>query len=276
MRIDAHNHFWKYTEAEYGWISKEMNRLRGNFLPSELRMELDDLDIDGVISVQARQTIEETGWLLEMAGKNPFIKGVVGWVPLKSSEAGAVLEAFAGVEKLRGVRHVLHDEKDDHYMLRPAFNRGIALLKQFGLVYDILVLERHLPQTIEFVDMHPEQPFVLDHLGKPLIASGEMEPWATNIAELAKRQNVSCKISGMVTEADWNMWDSDTLAPYFDTAMEAFGVERVMFGSDWPVCLLAAEYKEWVERAEDLASGLAENEFKALFGNNAARIYGLK
>ncbi len=187
-----------------------------------------------------------------------------------------MLEELAAQPKLRGVRHVLHDEKDDHYMLRPRFNLGIALLKLHGLVYDILIFERHLPQVIQFVDMHPEQPFVLDHVAKPRIAAAELEPWAMRIRELARRENVTCKISGMVTEANWGTWSREELIPYFDTVLDAFGPDRLMFGSDWPVCLLAAEYKQWVETAEDLASGLSEDEFKAVFGETAERVYGLK
>lgn len=276
MRIDSHHHFWKYNAAEYAWIGKGMERLRADFLPSDLHAEIDEVDIDGVISVQARETEEETRSLLEFAKGRDFIKGVVGWVPLTSPGVGKVLEGLAGAAKLRGVRHVLQSEKDERYILRPDFNAGIALLKEHGLVYDILIFERHLPQTIEFVDLHPEQPFVLDHIAKPLIAKGEMEPWATNIRELAKRENVTCKISGMATEADWTRWNAETLKPYFETALEAFGPQRLMFGSDWPVSLLATEYQHWVEVVEDMADGFPDEDFKALFGETAARVYGLK
>jgi L-fuconolactonase len=277
MRIDSHNHFWKYKAADYAWMQERgLEMLRKNYLPPELRMETDEADIDGVITVQARQTLDETRWLLQLAAESNFIKGVVGWLPLASPELDAALEEFAGAQRLRGVRHVLHDEKDDRYMLRPRFNEGVARLKELGLVYDILVLERHLPQTIQFVDMHPEQPFVLNHLGKPQISTGELQPWESNIRELAQREHVTCKVSGMVTEAEWIGWDADALAPYFDVVLDAFGPERLMFGSDWPVCMVAAEYQEWLKALEDLASGLADDEFKALFGNTAQRVYGLK
>jgi L-fuconolactonase len=275
MRIDSHHHFWKYNPQEFAWIGKGMELLRGNFLPADLHAEIDEVDIEGVVSVQARQTLEETRWLLELAAGRNFVKGVVGWVPLVAPEVSGVLEELAADPKLRGVRHVLHDEKDDHYMLRPRFNMGISMLRQHGLVYDILIMERHLPQTIEFVDMHPKQPFVLDHLAKPLIAKGDLEPWSTLIRELARRENVTCKISGMVTEADWNRWSTEMLRPYFETVLEAFGPNRMMFGSDWPVCILAADYKKWIETAEDMAAGLSDDEFKALFGETAERVYGL-
>ena len=277
MRIDAHQHFWKYSKEEYGWMQTAgLEMLRRNFLPQDLQMEMDDVDIEGVIAVQARQTLDETRWLLELAEKHVFIKGVVGWIPLASPEVTAALTEFSDSTLLRGVRHVLHDEKDDHYMLRPRFNEGIALLKECNLVYDILIFDRHLPQTIQFVDMHPEQPFVLDHMAKPRIAEGEIEPWETNIRELARRPQVTCKVSGMVTEADWTRWSVEALKPYFDVVLEAFGPDRLMFGSDWPVCLVAAEYQKWAEAAEDLADGLSDDEFKALFGGTAARVYGLK
>jgi L-fuconolactonase len=276
MRIDSHHHFWKYTQAEYAWIGEGMERLQEDFLPSDLEAEIDDVDIEGVVSVQARETVEETHFLLEFARRRDFIKGVVGWIPFTSPEVGRVLEELAGEPKLRGVRHVIQNEKYDYFILRPDFNQGISRLKEHGLVYDILIFERQLPQTIQFVDLHPNQPFVLDHMAKPLIAKGELEPWATRMRELAKRENVTCKVSGMVTEAEWGRWSTDELKPYFDVVLEAFGPGRLMFGSDWPVCLVSTEYKKWVETAEDLADGFSEDEFKAFFGGTAGRVYGLK
>jgi L-fuconolactonase len=275
MRIDAHHHLWKYNETDYEWIGKDMVRLRADFLPSDLHMELDEADIEGVVTVQARQTLEETRWLLELAGQSDFIKGVVGWVPMTSPALDETLEEFDGT-KMCGVRHVLQGETDDLFMVRPDFDKGLDQIKEHNLVYDILILERQLPQAIVMVDRHPDQPFVLDHLAKPLIAKGELEPWAGRIRDLAKRENVTCKLSGMVTEADWGHWSKESLQPYFDVVMEAFGPHRLMFGSDWPVCLLAAEYQKWVEVAEDLASGLSDDEFKALFGGTAALVYGLE
>lgn len=275
MRIDAHHHFWRYDAAEYPWIGESMGVLRRDFLPSDLRTEIQAAGIDGVISVQARQTTEETAWLLGMAEEQEFIRGVVGWVPLVSPDVTAHLERFAAAPKLRGVRHVLQDEPDDRYMLREDFNAGIRALEPFGLVYDILIFERHLPQTIEFVDRHPAQTFVLDHIAKPRIKEGALEPWRTNLRELAKRENVFCKVSGMATEADQETWSDDDLLPYFDTVWEAFGADRVMFGSDWPVCLLASGYHRWVDTVTRWASRLSTAERERLFGDNAARAYSL-
>ena len=276
MRIDSHHHFWKYNAEEYGWIGEGMERLRRDFLPVDLAEEIAEVEINAVISVQARQTEEETAWLLKLATEHNFIKAVVGWVPLIAPDVEGILEVHAANPKLRAVRHVLQGEADESYMLRPDFNAGISLLQKHNLVYDILIFERQLPQTIEFVDKHPNQPFVLDHIAKPLIAKGELEPWATQIRELAKRENVSCKFSGLVTEADWNQWTPSTLEPYWNTVLEAFGPSRLMFGSDWPVCLVASEYEAWVETVEEYAISISHDEFDALFGNTAARVYGVK
>src|SRR3954470_24884154 len=228
--IDSHHHFWKYGPEEYGWISDSMSVLRRDFLPDDLRNEIASAGIDGVVSVQARQTVEETRWLLNLAATNDFIRGVVGWVPLVDDTVGPWLEQFAANPKLKAVRHVLQDEPDEHYVLRDDFNRGIRVLKRFDLRYDILVFERHLPSTIEFVDEHPGQVFVLDHLAKPKVREGILEPWRQNLCTLARRPNVYCKLSGVVTEADWNAWTPEQLAPYFDAALEAFGPNRLMFG----------------------------------------------
>jgi L-fuconolactonase len=275
MRIDTHQHFWKYDPLEYGWIGPEMSTLRRDFLPPDLEAEIRAAGIDGVISVQARQTREETAWLLEMAAANDFIKGVVGWVPLVSPDVTADLEGFAAAPKLRGVRHVLQDEPDEHYLLREDFNAGIRALQPFGLVYDLLIFERRLPQTIAFVDGHPGQAFVLDHIAKPRIREGVIEPWRTNIGELAKRENVFCKVSGLVTEADWEGWTPEGLRPYLDAVLEAFGPSRLMFGSDWPVCRAACEYRRWAEVVRAWAAPLSAAEQDDLFGNTACRVYGL-
>ena len=275
MVIDAHHHFWNYSAKEYGWISDEMNVLRRDFLPDDLRKEIAAAGVDGVVSVQARQTVEETRWLLELAAANNFIRGVVGWVPLVSPDVGRDLERFAASRKLKAVRHVLQDEPDDDYALRDDFTRGIAELKRFNLRYDILIFERHLPQAIKLVDRHPEQVFVLDHVAKPKIKAGELDPWRANLKELARRGNVFCKVSGMVTEADWQGWTPAQLRPYFDATLEAFGPRRLMFGSDWPVCLLACDYGRWVKTVRDFAAGLTAAEQARLFGGTATEAYGL-
>jgi len=275
MRIDAHHHFWKYSPTEYGWMNDSMRAIRRDFLPEHLRPELVAAGIDGVVSVHARDTLEETSWLLNLAHQYEFIKGVVGWVPLVSPVLRSVLESLRSNPKLRAVRHVLQWETDDRYMSRTDFNAGIAALKAFDLVYDILIYERHLPQTIEFVDSHPNQVFVLDHIAKPRIRERLQSPWRENIIELAKRQNVYCKVSGMVTEADYQAWEEKDLRPYFDTVLDAFGPRRLMFGSDWPVCLVASSYGKWFEIVSRRIEGLSSDEKERVLGGTAREAYKL-
>jgi L-fuconolactonase len=275
MHIDAHHHFWHYDPAEYGWIDDAMKVIRRDFLPEHLLAEISAAGVDGVISVQARQHLAETRWLLDLAAQNHFIKGVVGWVNLVSPEAGRELECFARHAKLKSIRHVIQGEPDDQFILRADFNRGIRELKRFDLAYDILILERHLPATIRFVDAHPNQLFVLDHLAKPRIRAGEFEPWNKNLRELAKRPHVYCKTSGMVTEADFKNWTQAQLKRYFDAALEAFGPERLMFGSDWPVCLVACGYVRWHELVAGWISSLSPDEQARLLGGTAREAYKL-
>jgi len=255
MQIDAHQHFWHYDPREYGWI--ESDRLRRDFLPQHLEEEIASAGINGVISVQARQTEEETNWLLSLAGRHSFIFGVVGWVPLAADDVQDRLSRLASDPKLRGVRHVLQSEPDENYMLRDDFNRGISHLAQLNLRYDILVFERHLPQVIRLVDKHPRQIFILDHIAKPRIRDDEIEPWATNIREVARRENVYCKVSGMATEADPQRWSAEQLRRYWDVVLEAFGPERLMFGSDWPVCLSHVTYPQWRQIVADWTARLS-------------------
>lgn len=275
MVIDAHHHFWTYSAKEYGWISDGMKVLRRDFTPDDLRKEIAAAGVDGVISVQARQTVEETRWLLELAAANDFIRGVVGWAPLVSPDVARDLARFAAQPKFKAVRHVLQDEPDDDYALRDDFNRGIGELKRFNLRYDLLIFERHLPQAIKLVDRHPEQVFVLDHVAKPKIKAGELDPWRANLKELARRGNVYCKVSGMATEADWKQWTPGQLRPYFDAALDAFSPPRLMFGSDWPVCLLATDYGRWVRTVREFAGELTDPERAELFGGAATKAYGL-
>lgn len=275
MNIDSHHHFWSYDAAEYGWIDDSMKRLRRDFLPADLEQEIQAAGIDGVVSVQARQTLEETEWLLSFCESNKFIRGVVGWVPLSDSGVRHPLEKLASQPQLKAVRHVVQDEPDDEFLLREDFNQGVSLLHGFGLVYDILIFERHLPVAIQFVDRHPDQVFVLDHIAKPQIGKLLLEPWRENIRELAKRPNVYCKVSGMVTEADYHRWTPAQLLTYWETVLEAFGPKRLMFGSDWPVCLVACEYIRWFEIVTQLASKLSDPEQAALFGGTAIAAYSL-
>jgi L-fuconolactonase len=273
--IDAHHHLWRYAAEEYGWIDDAMVLLRRDFLPDDLVGAMQEAGIDGTIAVQARQTVEETRWLLEQADECEAIRGVVGWAPIAQRDFATAMEEFAGREKLRGLRHVLQGEPDENYMLRQDFNAGIGMLQQFGLVYDVLIYERQLPQTIEFVDRHPRQAFVLDHIAKPRIGDGVLEPWGGRIRELGRRESVYCKISGLVTEADWATWTPETLRPYLDIVVEAFGPHRLMAGSDWPVCLAASSYGRWFEVLKAYFEGFSDAERDAIFGDTAKRVYGL-
>lgn len=273
--IDSHQHFWKFEPAEYGWIGPHMTVLRRDFLPKDLEIEKREAGIDRSIAVQARSSVEETAWLLELADANESVAGVVGWVPLGARDVESHIEKFADHPKLRGIRHVVQDEPDDQYLLRPDFNAGVAALRRFRLVYDILIFERHLPTAIEFVDRHPSQIFVLDHIAKPRIREGLLSPWRERIRELARRPNVYCKLSGVVTEADWQGWTPDDLQPYFDTVLEAFTPKRLMFGSDWPVLLLAGTYQGWCSALKSAIGALTESEQARVWGGTAAEAYRL-
>ncbi len=274
-RVDAHHHLWRYSAVEYGWIDESMAVLQRDFLPQDLMLEIQAAGIDCTVAVQARQTMEETRWLLKMADACEAIRGVVGWAPIAGEEFPGVMEEFEGRPKLKGLRHVIQGEKDENYILREDFNSGIRTLLGSGLVYEILIYERQLPQAIDCVDEHGSQVFVLDHVAKPLIAAGEMEPWATRMRELGRRENVWCKVSGMVTEADWSSWNAATLQPYLDVAVEAFGVRRLMAGSDWPVCLVACEYGRWFDVLREYFAEFSEEERDAVFGGTAVEVYGL-
>jgi L-fuconolactonase len=276
MKIDSHHHLWAINDTDYVWMSDAHNVIRRDFLAPELNAALDESGIDGTVAVQARQMIAETEFLLDFADANPRVRGVVGWVPLFDHAGEPWLEKFTTHCKLVGVRHVVHDEPDDDFILRPDFNEGIRNLKKYGLLYDILIFWKHLPQTIRFVDMHPEQPFVVDHIAKPRIEAGNFDAeWATGIRELAKREHVSCKISGMLTEVRGETWDLNLLRPYFETIYEAFGPRRIMFGSDWPVCLLRTSYAGWASLCSNFTQSLSSAEQAAFWGGNAARIYRL-
>ena len=274
--IDAHHHFWNYTPREYGWINPQMSVLRRDFLPVHLQQEIAPAGVDGVISVQARQTVAETDWLLDLADQNDFIRGIVGWAPLASESLDRHLDNWAKRKKLLGLRHVLQDEPDDQHMLRLDFDRGIGRLKKYGLPYDILIFDRQLPGAIEMVDRHPDQVFILDHIAKPKIAAGEIQPWAARITDLARRPNVYCKISGMATEANHATWTAAALQPYFDAVLKAFGPQRLMFGSDWPVCLLATDYERWIQSVRGWTDCLSAHERRRIMGGTAIEAYRLQ
>lgn len=273
--IDSHHHFWRYNTQDFGWIDDAMRVIRRDFSPVDLEKEMRTAGVDGVVTVQARQSLEETRWLLELATQHAFIRGVVGWVPLVDPQVPAILEKLAPEKKLRAVRHVLQREPDERYMLTPEFTRGIQALRPFGLAYDILIFERHLPPTIELVDRHPQQVFVLDHIAKPRIKENLLEPWQKNIRELARRPHVYCKLSGLVTEADYTQWTEAQLQPYVDTVLEAFGPQRLMFGSDWPVCLVACGYTRWHALVRQWIEKLSPTEQKRILGETAMEAYRL-
>lgn len=274
-RIDSHHHLWKYSRADYPWIAEGMEQIRRDFLVPELAQATQAANIDGVVTVQARQSSIETDWLVDLASRHDFMRGVVGWVPLADPAVASHLQKYSHNAKLKAVRHVLQDEPDDFYMLREDFNHGVSQLEDFGLSYDILIFERHLPQTIEFVDRHPTQIFVLDHIAKPKIRTQVLSPWRERMQELARRENVYCKLSGMVTEADWNAWTESDLRPFIDAVLECFGPKRLMFGSDWPVSLLACGYEKWIEVVERSTASLSVSERERLFGGTAKEAYRL-
>lgn len=274
MKIDAHHHFWQYNATEYVWINEGMRDLQRDFLPEHLSAELKAAGIDAAVSVQARQNLAETVWLLDLADEHEFIHGVVGWVPLSAPDVELILDRLASQKKLKGVRHVLQDEAPA-FLLQPSFRNGVAALASRGLVYDLLIREQHLQTAIELVDESPKTHFVLDHIAKPRIQLGLREPWSGLMKELARRPNVFCKLSGVVTEADWNEWTEDSIRPYLDVALEAFGPSRLMFGSDWPVCLLATSYSRWLEVVEGATSSLSEGERERIFGETAREVYSL-
>jgi L-fuconolactonase len=253
-----------------------MQVIRRDFLPADLEPLMHHFGIEGTVAVQARGTLEETTWLLGLAEKHPLIRGVVGWVPLTQGAAvKGTLESFAKNRKLRAIRHVIQDEADPHYILRKDFNEGVNALREFGLRYDILIFERHLPAAIEFVDRHPNQTFILDHIAKPRIKDKIVSPWDRNMRELAKRQNVYCKLSGMVTEADPKRWTAESLQPYFDVVLAAFGPRRLMYGSDWPVMLLATDYARWYVTVTNAIAKLSKAEQARIMGGTATEAYGL-
>jgi L-fuconolactonase len=273
--IDAHHHLWTFSETEYGWIDESMEMLKRDFIPSDLVQTINSAGIAGTVAVQARQTLEETRWLLDCAGQTPEILGVVGWLPLAGNELPHLLHELRDEPKLKGVRHVVQGEPDHHFILGEAFNRGVDSLLDAGLAYDILIYEHHLPQATAFARLHPQQRFVVDHLAKPKIARNIFEPWRTNLMRLADCPNVFCKVSGAVTEANWDTWTSADLEPYLDLALEAFGPGRLIAGSDWPVCLVASSYKRWWSTLFAWARKLTPSEQQAFFGGNACSFYNL-
>ena len=279
MQIDSHQHFWRYSAEEYPWIGAGMERIARDFLPVDLAAVAQPQGIGGSVAVQARQSLVESRWLLELADADPFVRGVVGWVDLQSPDVVRQLEPLAAHQRFVGVRHVVQDEPDPRFLLGEAFVRGLEQLRRFDLTYDLLLYPEQLPAAVELVGLLPAQPFVLDHLAKPRIAAGGawngFVGWRRNIESLATHDNVTCKVSGMVTEAVWRGWKPADFRPCLDVVLAAFGPERLLFGSDWPVCLVAAEYADVVGIVRDYFSQATAGEQAQIFGGTAARFYGL-
>lgn len=272
MKLDAHQHFWRYDPVQYPWIPPQ-SALARDWLPRDLAALQQPLGLSGSIAVQARQSLAESDWLLGLADADDRVHGVVGWVDLRSERVADELLRLARHPKFVGVRHVVQDEPDDRFLLRPEFLRGVKTLKNFGLTYDILIFPKQLPAAIEFVTQFPEQPFVLDHIAKPLIGDGQLSPWDQQLRELARFPYVMCKLSGMITEADHHHWKPDDFRRYLDIVVEAFGPQRLMWGSDWPVCLLAGSYEQVWRLIDDYVAGWSIEDRQALFGENCARFY---
>jgi L-fuconolactonase len=275
LSIDAHQHFWIYNEREFSWIDDSMAALRRDFLPVDLQPQLEANEFHGSVVVQTRQTLEETGWLLALAKQNTSVLGVVGWADLCSPDIALQLKDLAANPKLVGLRHIVQSEPDDRFLLRPDFLRGIAALEEFDLAYDILIYAKHLPVASEFVQRFPRQRFVLDHMAKPPIKVKEIDSWADGIRRLSAFPNVFCKMSGLVTEADWQRWTADDIAPYLDVAFDSFGPDRLMIGSDWPVCLVAASYAQATGLVKEYILKRAPDRASDVLGGNAQRVWRL-
>lgn len=273
-RIDSHQHFWIFDPVRDSWIDDSMQKIQRDFLPADLQPLLNENKFSGCVAVQASQSEEETNFLLDLASKNEFIKGVVGWVDLRAENISERLNHFSKYEKLKGFRHVVQGEADD-FMLRNDFRNGIAALKPFNYTYDILIFHRQLPAAIDLVNRFPDQPFVIDHIAKPDIKSWEIATWEKNMKEISKYENVMCKISGMVTEADWSNWKPSDLKPYLDVVFESFSTDKLMFGSDWPVCNVASNYAELVQTLESYMTQLPVQEQSKIWFENAANFYNL-
>ncbi len=274
VAIDSHQHFWQYHPAVHEWISEDMAVIRKNFLPEDLAPVLQEQNIDGCVAVQADQTENETDFLIGLAKENSSIKGVVGWIDLRAENLQERLAHYQQIPVVKGFRHVLQGE-DPAFMLQPSFLKGIAKLKDFGFTYDILVFPKHLSAAMELVKQFPDQAFVIDHIAKPFIKDGLIDAWRSDMQKIAQFSNVSCKISGMVTEANWKTWTKEDIFPYIETVTEAFGTDRLLYGSDWPVCLVAASYEEMINPVKEYFSRFSKTEQEAVFGKNAIRFYHL-
>jgi L-fuconolactonase len=275
MTIDSHQHFWTFDPIRDSWITDEMSVIQRNFYPEDLQPTLQQNGIDACIAVQADQSLSETKFLLDLATKNDFVKAVVGWIDLQADAIDEQLSEWKSEKKLAGFRHVLQAEPDTEYMLRPSFLRGISKLKKHGFTYDILIFPKHLVAAQKFVAQFSDQPFVLDHIAKPYIKAGLIDDWKRDIKSLAKFENLQCKVSGIITEADWKRWNYEQIKPFLDVVFDTFGTDRIMFGSDWPVCLVAGEYSQIKGIIETYIKEFSALEKAKIFGENAARFYGI-
>jgi len=273
--IDAHQHFWRFNPLRDSWITDDMGVIRRDFLPADLQPVLQQNGIDGCIAVQADQSEEQNTFLLNLALQNAFIKGVVGWVDLQAKNIDERLQYYKQFSAMKGFRHVLQGESNRALMLEPDFKRGISLLHQYGFTYDILIFPDQLKYAGKLVKQFPQQKFVLDHIAKPFIKDGKIDTWAAEIELLARYENVYCKVSGMVTEADWHNWTPDTFTRYLDIIFNSFGMRRVMFGSDWPVCLVAASYAQVKDIVYQYTQQFSADDRKKIFGGNAVNFYNL-
>ena len=275
MRLDAHQHFWEYDAQRDSWIDDSMSVLKSDYLPEQIEPLLKEKELEGCIAVQANQSEKETEFLLALAEAYSFIKAVVGWVDLCSENIEKRLEHYAQNPYLKGIRHIVQAEPEN-FVLKPEFQRGIGFLSQFNLVYDLLVYPSQLESGIELVSQFPDQKFVLDHCAKPQIKIQEIKKWTRDIRRIAEEENVFCKVSGLVTEADFKNWKPSDFLPYLEVVFDAFGEDRVLYGSDWPVCLLAASYEKVYQLTDDYTIEHSADARRNFFGDNAARIYNIK
>jgi L-fuconolactonase len=273
-RIDSHQHFWKFDPVRDSWIDDSMQKIQRDFLPDDLLPLLQQNQFSGCVAIQASQSEDETNFLVDLASKNDFIKGIVGWVDLRNENITERLEHFSSHKKIKGFRHIVQGEADD-FMFREDFRNGISALKPHNYTYDILIFHRQLPAAISLVRDFPDQQFVIDHIAKPNIKSGDIASWKKGIEEISKYENVNCKISGMVTEANWNNWKADDLKPYLDVVFENFSTEKLMFGSDWPVLNVASDYLEVVKILEDYMQQLSIEDKNKIWFENAVSFYKL-
>lgn len=277
MRIDAHQHFWQYSlnSDDFVWMSDELAALKHDFLPADLTPLRNSIGFDGSVAVQAREVEAETDFLLGLAADSPEVLGVVGWVDLCADDVAARLDRWADDKTLKGFRMLIHDRPDPDFADSAAHARGVGLLEARGLAYDLLLRTIHLPAGIRLVDRFPDQRFVVDHIAKPAMDGSDLDAWKRGMTEIAQRPNVMCKLSGLVTETDWESWKVETFEPYLEHVLEAFGTDRLMIGSDWPVCTLAADYMRAMRVVLDWSQALSEAERAALLGGNCARFYGI-